>query len=152
MGGRERTEQKKEELEERKKDPKNQAMYVCDLQALKVGTPVRTRVRVRNLMRAPARRGDVPGLAQEASLKCQTTISTPKPNCTAQIQAYRVGSARFLTFPLTCSGVFHRILPSLNFTFPSSPRCPRAGLSQGHRGGAEEGARQDILGDLGQMR
>ena len=108
MGGRERTDQKKEELEERKKDPKNQAMYVCDLQALKVGTPVRTRVRACARMGPPARRGDVPGLAQEASLKCQTTISTTKPNCTAQIQAYRVSSARSLTFLLTCSGVFHR--------------------------------------------
>lgn len=52
MGGRERTEQKKEQLEERKKDPKNQAMHVCDLQALKVGTPVCSRVRVRMCARS----------------------------------------------------------------------------------------------------
>ena len=36
MGGRERTQEKKEQWDEIKKDPKMAHMFVCDLQALKV--------------------------------------------------------------------------------------------------------------------
>ena len=36
MGGRERTAEKEERLEQQKNDPKNKHMLVCDLQALKV--------------------------------------------------------------------------------------------------------------------
>lgn len=59
-GGRERTMEKQEELERFRNDPKNKHFLVCDLQALK-----------------------------EASLKCQTSVSAVKPDCTAQIHAYR---------------------------------------------------------------
>jgi len=91
MGGRERTQEKKEEWEEFRKDPKNRAMFVCDLQALKVGT--RARGRAYTPAGTPALRSEHAGLAQEASLKCQTTISTTKPDCSAQILAYRVSRA-----------------------------------------------------------
>ena len=73
MGGRERTAEKKQEMEYYKTDPRNRlshsdqggVRFVCDLQALK-----------------------------EASLKCQTTIAGTKPDCTAEIQAYRVSKKR----------------------------------------------------------
>jgi len=37
LGGRERTAEKEERLQQQKDDPKNKHMLVCDLQALKVG-------------------------------------------------------------------------------------------------------------------
>ena len=48
--------EKQEEMEKFRNDPKNKHFFVCDLQALK-----------------------------EASLKCQTSLSAVKPDCTAQI-------------------------------------------------------------------
>ena len=40
LGGRERTAEKEERLQQQQDDPKNKHMLVCDLQALKVGPAV----------------------------------------------------------------------------------------------------------------
>ena len=68
----------------------------CDVRLRPAGAQgghARARGRAYTPAGTPALRSEHAGLAQEASLKCQTTISTTKPDCSAQILAYRVSRA-----------------------------------------------------------
>jgi len=68
----------------------------CDVRLRPAGAQgghARARGRAYTPAGTPALRSEHAGLAQEASLKCQTTISTTKPDCSAQILAYRVSCA-----------------------------------------------------------
>lgn len=98
LGGRERTEQKKEQMDQIKADPKNAHMFVCDLQALKVGAQCCERNSTQHThcpasVLLPARSLPFPRVTycrvQEASLKCQTQISAQKLDCSEHIFAYR---------------------------------------------------------------